>query len=69
MVDHQVFFILQDFDGDLWSLSREHHVWLMKSPANDEAAHRVWGRESGNFSPLHGVTTFDSSGDRLRDFY
>ena len=69
MVDHQVFLILQDFDGDLWSLSRGCHVWLVHSPVNDDAARGIWGRESDGHSPLHGATTFDSSGDRIDDLY
>lgn len=69
MLDHQVFFILRDFDGDLWSLSRGAHVWLAHSPVNDAAARCVWDREVGGHSPLSGVTTFDSSGDCLADFY
>ena len=69
MDDPQVFFILQDHDGDLWSLSRTGHVWLAHSPTNDEAARRVWDREPGDYSPLHGVTMFPSSSDRLADFY
>ena len=69
MVDHQVFFILQDHDGDLRSLSRTGHVWLAHSPTNDEAARRVWNREPDAYSPLHGVTMFASSSDRLADFY
>ena len=69
MFDHHVFFILCDFHGDLWSLSRGAHVWLVHSPSNDEAARRVWDREPVGHSPLSGVTTFDSSGDLLADFY
>lgn len=69
MLDHKVFFILRDFTGDLWALSRGAHVWLVHSPANAEAAHCVRGRETGGHSPLSGVTTFASSGDCLADFY
>jgi hypothetical protein len=62
MAEHHVFLIFGDFDGDLWSLSRDQHVWLMDSPANDAEATRVWNRDSEPYTPLHGVTTFECAG-------
>lgn len=69
MLDHHVLFILRDFEGDLWSLSRGAHVWLVDTPGNHAAARGVWDRENDGHSPLSGVTTFASSGDCLADFY
>lgn len=41
-MDHNVFFILErKFGGDLWSLSRAGHVWLIRSAENDIAAKAV----------------------------
>ena len=61
-MSHDVYIILdRAFAGDLWSLSRNSHVWLIKSPCNEAAARLVWGRETNGYSPLHGVTTFDGA--------
>jgi len=43
-MSHEVFFILDDsFSGDLWSLSRSAHVWLIKSTQNEADYHRCLG--------------------------
>jgi hypothetical protein len=69
-MSHEVFFILDAcFPGDLWSLSRRGHVWLIGSPQNKDAAQAVWDRETGDYSPLQGVTTFDGSKDTAETFY
>lgn len=62
MAEHHVVLIFGEFHGDLWSLSRNQHVWLMHSPANHAEAERVWDREDDSYTPLHGVTTFDCDG-------
>ena len=68
-MSHDVYIILdRGFAGDLWSLSRKTHVWLIKSKCNEAAARLVWDRETGGYSPLNGVTTFegaDGTGDSL----
>lgn len=70
---HEVFFVLGDFDGDLWSLSRVHHVWLVASAHNRSLAKDVWARESKDHGEtagvMSGVTTFDGSVDAVADFY
>ena len=69
-MSHKVFFILDPgFAGDLWSLSRASHVWLIKSPQNDAIARVVWDRETEERSPLWGVTTFDGTQDAMETFY
>lgn len=68
-MSHEVFFILVSrFQGDLWKLSRRGHVWLLKSSGNEVLARAVWDRESEDYSPERGVTTFDGSED-IKDFY
>ena len=69
MTRHEVFFILGDFEGDLWRLSRAHHVWLVRSQHNTALAEAVWARESQGYSALCGVTVFDGTGDRTQEFY
>jgi hypothetical protein len=65
-----VYFILdRGFAGDLWSLSRDSHVWLIKSTCNEVAARLVWAREPDGHSPLRGVTTFDGGEDTSDSFY
>jgi hypothetical protein len=69
-MSHNVFLILDtSFAGDLWSVSREAHIWLIKSIQNDVAARAVWDRETEDYSPLRGVTTFDGYADRIETFY
>ncbi len=69
-MSHEVFLILDtSFDGDLWSLSREGHVWIVQSPENDAAARAVRERETEGYSPLRGVTTFNGSEDVNAIFY
>jgi hypothetical protein len=69
-MSHEVYFILDEtFDADLWALSRNAHVWLVKSPHNDAAARAVWEKEAGLYSPLFGVTTFDGFTDLVGGFY
>lgn len=70
MTRHEVFFILDPyFTGDLWSLSREAHVWLIESAHNKALAQAVWERETKEHSPLIGVTTFEGSDDPSETFY
>ncbi|MFK7739555.1 MAG: hypothetical protein AB8H80_04460 [Planctomycetota bacterium] len=70
MGEHRVFLIFGELGEDLWSLSRECHVWLMSSPGNDAAAERVWSRDDEPYTPECGVTTFrcddDSPAELLR---
>ena len=69
-MSHEVFFILDDrFSGDLWSLSRSAHVWLIDSPQNQAAARVIWDRESESYSPLQGITTFNGAQDLSDSFY
>lgn len=69
-MSHEVYLVLDpQFDGDLWSLSRAAHVWIIQTAENEAAARAVWDRESEGLSPLRGVTTFDGSGEAYDDFY
>jgi len=69
-MSHEVFFILDaSFQGDLWKLLRRGHVWLLKSPKNQVLARAVWDRETEDYSPVRGVTTFDGSGNSTEEFY
>ena len=69
-MSHEVYFVLdRAFARDLWSLSRNSHVWLIQSPPNDAAARRVWDRETDGHSLLHGVTTFVGANDTSDSFY
>jgi hypothetical protein len=69
MAEHHVFLIFGEFDSDLWSLSRDRHVWLMASPGNDVQARRVWDRESKPYTALSGVTTFPCKGSSLAELF
>ncbi len=65
-----VFFILDPkYRGNLWDLSRKGHVWICKSPCNDLATREVWDRETEEYSPLRGVSSFESAEDAVRAFY
>jgi hypothetical protein len=69
-VIHEVILILRrDFEGDLWSLSREAHVWIIQSPENSLAVQAVRERETEGYSPLRGVTSFTGGDDVSADFY
>jgi hypothetical protein len=69
-MSHNVYFILdRDFTGDLWSLSRNSHVWIIRSTCNEAATRLVWNRETDGHSPLQGVTTFDGAEDTSDSFY
>lgn len=69
-MNHEVYFVLdRAFDGDLWSLSRNAHVWIIKSTCNEHAARLVWDRETEDYSPLHGVTMFDGAQIASEDLY
>jgi hypothetical protein len=67
---HEVYFILDSgFVGDLWSLSRRAHVWVLKSAHNESAARAIWDRDEPGYSRWHGVTTFDGSESPIDTFY
>jgi hypothetical protein len=69
-MNHEVYLILDPhFDGDLWSLSRAAHVWIVESAENDVASRAVRARETEGYSPLHGVTTFNACEAVLPHFY
>ena len=53
-----MFLILGELGEDLWSISRDSHVWLRSSPGNDTAAAAVWSRVDEPYTPERGVTTF-----------
>ena len=70
MNSHEVFLIVDpSFSGDLWSLSRNAHVWIINSQSNDAAAHAVWSGETVGHSPAAGVTTFRGSSDPSETLY
>ena len=69
MAEHHVVLIFGEFDGDLWTLSRDRHVWLMSSPGNDAAAEHVWSKGPDPYSPQHGVTTFSCDGATPAELY
>ncbi|MCC7061349.1 MAG: hypothetical protein IT456_01005 [Planctomycetes bacterium] len=69
MNERAVFVILADFEGDLWSLSRTQHVWLLSSPHNDAQARTVWDREQEDYSAERGVTTFVTGGEKVSELY
>ncbi len=69
-MSHEAYFILvETFEADLWALSRNAHVWLIKSPHNDAAARAVWGKDSDAYAPLSGVATFDGFTDLVPGSY
>ena len=69
-MNHEVFLILVPrFDGDLWTLSRTAHVWIVNSAENEVAARAVRERETEGYSPLHGVTVFNDADEVNDAFY
>ena len=69
MSGHEVVLYLGEFDGDLWALSRMHHVWLGQSAHNEALAKEVWSRDTAAATPCSGVTTFEASRDAVADLY
>ena len=57
------------YSGDLWALSRDAHVWVLKSPANDVAVRTVWDAEVEPYSTERGVSCFHWEGDLVGGFY
>jgi hypothetical protein len=57
MDQQEVYVVLDDFEGDLWALSRDRHVWIVESEANRPFIAEVWKREV-SFSVHYGVTYF-----------
>ncbi|MBC8329844.1 MAG: hypothetical protein H8E31_13975 [Planctomycetes bacterium] len=59
---HQVAIVLDRcFGGDLWTLSREVHVWIVRSDHNEGVARAVWNRETEEFPVKQRVTVFDGA--------
>lgn len=68
MKQHVYFIMDKKFIGDIWSLSRDRHIWICNSESNTPKIKAVWEKDK-DYSQLKGVTSFDLSDNPLDCYY
>jgi hypothetical protein len=63
--EHVVAVVVDPTFGErLWNLARTSHVWIVKSPDNEEAAQALWrGEHDDPAAPRKDVTLFNATGE------
>jgi hypothetical protein len=61
---HEVAVVVDPTFGErLWDLARTSHVWIVRSPDNEEAAQALWrGDRADPSAPRKDVTLFNATG-------
>lgn len=66
----EIYFILdKNWKEDLYSLSRERHIWICQSEINSVQIKNVWEKDKGNYSQTKGVTAFELKDTIEKTFY